>query len=191
MARATPPAPWTVEDFLAWEREQEERYEFFDGLIRMMVGGTADHNRIAGRVFAALLAKLRGGPCSVFIEGMKVAGATATMYPDVVVTCSPVDATTDVLPEPVIVFEILSRSTQTFDRGQKWLAYQAILSLQQYVLISQDELRIDTYDRQGNSWIYRVLSGPDARLALAVGKIELAMAEIYEDSALDPRSLRA
>jgi Uma2 family endonuclease len=191
MARATPPAPWTVEDFLAWEREQEERYEFFDGLIRMMVGGTADHNRIAGRVFAALLAKLRGGPCSVFIEGMKVAGATATMYPDVAVTCSPVDATTDVLPEPVIVFEILSRSTQTFDRGQKWLAYQAILSLQQYVLISQDELRIDTYDRQGNSWIYRVLTGPDAQLALAVGKIELAMAEIYEDSALDPRSLRA
>jgi hypothetical protein len=59
------------------------------------------------------------------------------------------------------------------------------------VLISQDELRIDTYDRQGNSWIYRVLTGPDARLALAVGKIELAMAEIYEDSALDPRSLRA
>jgi Uma2 family endonuclease len=191
MARATPPAPWTVEDFLAWEREQEERYEFFDGLIRMMVGGTADHNRIAGRVFAALLAKLRGGPCSVFIEGMKVAGATATMYPDVVVTCSPVDATTDVLPGPVIVFEILSRSTQTFDRGQKWLAYQTILSLQQYVLISQDELRIDTYDRQGNSWIYRVLTGPDARLALAVGKIEVAMAEIYEDSALDPRSLRA
>jgi Uma2 family endonuclease len=191
MARATPPAPWTVDDFLAWERQQEERYEFFDGLIRMMVGATADHNRIAGRVFAALLAKLRGGPCSAFIEGMKVAGATATMYPDVVVTCSKVDATTDMLPEPVIVFEILSRSTHTFDRGQKWLAYQGIPSLRQYVLISQDELRVEVYDRRDNSWVYQALTESDARLMLAVGNIELTMAEIYEDSALDPRTLRA
>jgi Uma2 family endonuclease len=188
MARATPPGPWTVDDFLAWEREQEERYEFLDGLIRMMVGGTVDHNTIASNVLTVLRSRLRGGPCRAFMEGVKVASGAASMYPDVVVTCTPPDPKSDLLPEPVVVIEILSRSTQTFDRGQKWLAYQGIPSLRQYVLISQDELRIDTYDRQKNAWIYQALTGPEPRLALAVGKIELTMAEIYEDSSLDPRA---
>jgi Uma2 family endonuclease len=191
MARATPPAPWTVDDFLAWEREQEERYEFFDGLIRMMVGGTVDHNTIACNILTVLRSQLRGGPCRAFMEGVKVASGAASMYPDVVVTCTSPDPKSDLLPEPVIVFEILSRSTHTFDRGQKWLAYQGIPSLQQYVLISQDELRVEIYDRQHNSWVYQALTGPEVRLTLAVGKIELTMAEVYEDSALDPRALLA
>lgn len=191
MARATPPAPWTVDDFLAWEREQEERYEFLDGLIRMMTGGTLDHNRIAGNVFAALRARLRGGPCQAFVEAVKVISGASAMYPDVVVTCTPPDLKSDLLPEPVIVIEVLSRSTQTFDRGQKWLAYQGISSLQQYVLIFQDQLRIEVYDRQDNAWVYQAQTGPDARLSFAVSNLELTMADIYEDSSLDPRMLRA
>jgi Uma2 family endonuclease len=87
-ARANLSEPWTVEEFLAWEREQEERYEYVDGVIRMMVGGTLDHNTIAGNVFSALHSQLRGGLCRVFVEGVKVVSASATMYPDVVVTCA-------------------------------------------------------------------------------------------------------
>ena len=71
-ARPTPPESWTVDEFLAWEREQEERYEYVDGVIRMMVGGTLDHNTIIGNVSSALRSQLKGGPCRVFVEGVKV-----------------------------------------------------------------------------------------------------------------------
>jgi Uma2 family endonuclease len=185
-ARPTPPSPWTVEEFLVWERDQPDCYEFYSGFIRMMVGGTLDHNTIAGNIMATLRSRLRGGPCRAFMEGCKVTSGSEVMYPDVVITCSAVNAKSDVVPEPVVVFEVLSRSTESFDRGQKWLAYQSIPSLRQYVLVSQDELRVDVYDRAEAGWSYRVLSVPEATLKLAAGQVELAMAEIYEGSSLDP-----
>jgi Uma2 family endonuclease len=188
MARATPtpPTPWTLEEFLAWERDQPERYEFYSGFIRMMVGGTLDHNAIAGNIMATLRSRLRGGPCRAFMEGCKVTSSSEIMYPDVVITCSAVNAKSDVVPEPVVVFEVLSRSTESFDRGPKWLAYQSIPSLRQYVLVSQDELRVDVYARDEAGWSYRVLSGPSATLELAAGAVRLGAAEIYEGSSLDP-----
>jgi Uma2 family endonuclease len=152
-ARPTLPEPRTIEEFLAWEREQEERYEYVGGVIRMMVGGTLDHNTIAGNVFSGLRSQLRSGPCRAFMEGVKVVLASATMYPDVVVTRTPGSGQSDVVPEPEIVFEVLSRSTQTFDRGPKLDAYQQIASLKQYVLVSQDEIRV--YERDEGSWRYR------------------------------------
>jgi Uma2 family endonuclease len=185
-AAEIPPRPWTVDDFLDWERQQEERYEFVGGIIRMMVGGTADHNTIAGNIFATLRGLLRGKPCRPFMEGMKVRSATASMYPDVVVTCTDVPPKNDVVPEPVIVFEVLSRSTQDHDRGQKWSAYQSIPSLRQYVLISQDELEVDVYLREGDGWRYNVRRGAGVIIDLAVAEIRLSMAEIYEGSSLDP-----
>ena len=187
MARATPtpPTPWTLEEFLAWERDQSERYEFYSGFIRMMVGGTLDHNTIAGNIMATLRSRLRGGPCRAFME-CKVTSSSELMYPDVVITCSAVNAKSDVVPEPIVVFEVLSRSTESFDRGPKWLAYQSIPSLRQYVLVSQDELRVDVYDREEAGWSYRVLSGLSATLELAAGPVQLGTAEIYEGSSLDP-----
>lgn len=179
-ARATPPAAWTVEEFLAWEREQEERYEYVGGVIRMMVGGTLDHNTITGNVFTGLRAHLRGGPCRVFVEAVKVVSDAATMYPDVVVTCASASGQSDVVPEPEVVVEVLSRSTQSFDRGPKLDAYQQIPSLKQYVLIAQDEIRVSVYDRDDGSWRYHVLQGLKARLDFAAGGATMTLAEIYE-----------
>jgi Uma2 family endonuclease len=179
-ARGVPPEPWTVEEFLAWEREQEERYEYVGGVIRMMVGGTLDHNTITGNVFSGLRSQLRGGPCRVFVEAVKVVADAATMYPDVVVTCAPGSGRSDVVPEPEIVIEVLSRSTQTFDRGPKLDAYQQIPSLDQYVLISQDEIRVSVYEREAESWRYRTIEGLDASLTFAVGGAAMTLAEIYE-----------
>ena len=171
MARARPnqPEPWTVEEFLAWEREQEERYEYVGGVIRMMVGGTLDHNTIAGNVFSGLRTQLRDGPCRVFMEAVKVVADAATMYPDVVVTCAPGSGQSDVVPEPEIVARgALSRSTQGFDRGPKLDAYQQILSLKQYVLIAQDEIRVSVYETGTTAKLLRViptyLQDLDARL---------------------------
>ena len=190
MARARPnqPEPWTVEEFLAWEREQEERYEYVGGVIRMMVGGTLDHNTIAGNVFSGLRTQLRDGPCRVFMEAVKVVADAATMYPDVVVTCAPGSGQSDVVPEPEIVVEVLSRSTQGFDRGPKLDAYQQILSLKQYVLIAQDEIRVSVYERDDGSWRYRILQDLDARLGFAVGGANVPLAEIYERATIAERT---
>jgi Uma2 family endonuclease len=181
-ARSTPPEPWTVEEFLAWEREQEERYEYAGGVIRMMVGGTLDHNTIAGNVFSGLRSRLRGGPCRVFVEAVKVVSRTASMYPDVVVTCAPGSGRSDVVPEPEVVVEVLSRSTQGFDRGPKLDAYQQIPSLKQYVLIAQEEIRVSVYERDDGGWRYRTIQATDAGLAFAVGGTAMTLAEIYEGS---------
>jgi Uma2 family endonuclease len=84
--------PLTLEEFLAWERDQPERYEFYSGLIRIMVGGTLDHNTIAGNIMAMLRSRLRGGRCRAFMVGCKVTSSSELMYPDVVITCSAVNA---------------------------------------------------------------------------------------------------
>jgi Uma2 family endonuclease len=190
VARARPnqPEPWTVEEFLAWEREQEERYEYVGGVIRMMVGGALDHNTIAGNVFSGVRTQLRDGPCRVFMEAVKVVADAATMYPDVVVTCAPGSGQSDVVPEPEIVVEVLSRSTQGFDRGPKLDAYQQILSLKQYVLIAQDEIRVSVYERDDGSWRYRILQDLDARLGFAVGGANVTLAEIYERATIAERT---
>jgi Uma2 family endonuclease len=181
-ARSNLPEPWTVEEFLAWEREQEERYEYAGGVIRMMVGGTLDHNRIALNIASRLRTLLAGGPCSVFMEAVKVVSAAATMYPDVVVTCTSGPGQSDIVPEPEIVVEVLSRSTQGFDRGPKLDAYQQIASLKQYVLIAQEEIRVSVYERDDSGWRYRTLQDTDAHLAFAVAGAVMTLAEIYEGS---------
>jgi Uma2 family endonuclease len=179
-ARPRPPEAWTVDEFLAWEREQEERYEYVDGVIRMMVGGTVDHNTIIGNIFSALRSQLKGGPCRVLVESMKVSSETATMYPDVVVTCTPVSGRSDVIPEPAIVVEVLSRPTQGFDRGAKLDSYQQIPSLKQYVLVAQEEIRVSVFERDGEDWRYRTVQGLDASLTFAVADATMSLAEIYE-----------
>ena len=186
-ARPDPPRPWTVEEFLEWERAQPDKYEFLDGVIRMMVGGTSDHYTIVGNVFAALRAQLRGGPCRAYMEGMKVDIGTGVAYPDVVATCSEVGPKKDEVPEPVLIVEVLSPSTESLDRGAKWLGYQTVASLRQYVLVSQDERQVELFQRRADGWAYTVIKGEEAALTFAVGEARMTMVEIYEDTSLDPR----
>ncbi|MGQ0662363.1 MAG: Uma2 family endonuclease [Pseudomonadota bacterium] len=178
------PKPWSVADFLAWERTQEDRYEWLDGFVRMMVGGTADHNAISGNLFAALHAALRGGRCRVFFEIIKVVAADAIMYPDLVVTCAEVAPKADAVPEPVIVVEVLSRSTADFDRSRKWVYYQSIPSLAHYVLVSQDEPRVEIYTRRPAGWDYAVLTDPGQSLRLTAIDVEIGLAAIYEGTSV-------
>lgn len=184
-AAATPlPA---LEDFLEWERRQESRWELVDGLALAMVGGTADHNTIVHNLVAALRSATRPGPCRVFAESMKVVVGDALMYPDVVVTCTPVEPKEDIVREPVLVVEVLSRSTHEIDRGRKWLAYQRIASLRQYVLVSQDEPRVEAYARTPQGWTYLVVTGLAATVTLEPADTAVPLAEIYERSSVAER----
>jgi Uma2 family endonuclease len=179
-ARTTLPPPWTVEEFLAWEHEQEERHEYVDGVIRLMAGGTLDHNTITGNVASGLRSHRGGDPWRVFALTVKVVSGFATLYPDVVVTRAPGSGQSDIVPEPEIVVEVLARSTQGFDRGPKLDTYQQIPSLKQYVLIAQDQVRISVYEREEGSWRYRTLQDLDARLEFAAAGATLTLAEIYD-----------
>jgi Uma2 family endonuclease len=179
MATALPKGP-SIADLLAWERTQPERHECIDGLVRAMTGGTAAHNRIVKNLAAAFRAALRGTSCEEFIESMKVVTAFAFTYPDVVVTCSPVIQGSDVVPEPVLIVEVLSPGTQAWDRSGKWQAYQTIPSLVGYLLVAQDEPRVERYARGTDGWSYQVFEGLDSTIGLTQPATTLRLAEIYE-----------
>lgn len=177
---ATLPRAPSLGNLLAWERSQPERYECLDGLVRAMTGGTAAHNRIVKNLAAAFRAALRGTPCEEFIESMNVVTASAFTYPDVVVTCSPVSQGADVVPEPVLIVEVLSPGTQSWDRSGKWQAYQTIPTLAVYVLVAQDEPRVERYARSSDGWSYQVFEGLDSTIALTQPSMSLRLADIYE-----------
>ena len=147
MAKATP-QPWTVEEFLAFEAEEPERYEFVDGIVRMMTGGSAAHSAIKGNMRSPLRAGLRDGPCRVDVDDLKVVTETAVMYPDILVTCRPLAPDDDRVADPTVVVEVLSPTTERHDRIRKWRQYQTIASLQHFVLIEQNERRIEIYTRR-------------------------------------------
>jgi Uma2 family endonuclease len=176
------PQPWTVEDFLEWEAQQPERYEFIDGRILGMVGGSAAHATIKGNVFAVLRARLQRGPCRVFVASLKVVTDFASHYPDVVVTCVPVPPADDQIREPVVVVEVLSRTTADHDRSAKWVGYQDIPSLQHYVLVAQDRRRVELFTRADDGWHLRIIRSLRGKVELSAISTELTLDEIYEDS---------
>ena len=176
------PKPWTVEDFLAWEAQQDERYEFIDGVVFMMVGASNAHTVIKGNTFAALRSRLRGGACDVLVDGPKVVMIGEATLPDLVVTCKPVDLADDRVDEPAAIVEILSPWTANRDRGPKWTAYQNIPSLRHYVLIAQDRRRVEVYTRAAKGWLFAVVEPPEGAVALTEIGAELSLDEIYERS---------
>jgi Uma2 family endonuclease len=176
------PKPWTLDDFLAWEEQQPERYEFVDGVVRMMVGGTAAHNAIAVNVTSWLHQSLRGSGCQVFSSDMKlVARATGEgAYPDVMVTCRPPAPTDTLATDPMLVAEVLSRSTADRDRGSKFEMYKAISSLRYYLLISQDRRLVDLYRRTDAGWDLVRMSG-DGVVELPELGVGMPLDSIYEN----------
>jgi Uma2 family endonuclease len=182
---AEPARVWTLDDFLDWER-QEERYEFIDGIIRAMVGGTLDHKTIIDNVCRALRQQLRNTGCRAFSDGVKVMAGDELLYPDVSVTCKGVNPRADTVPDPVLIVEVLSRPAADLDRGRKWQAYQQIASLAYYMMIDQTKPRVELFSRHGQAWDYRTITGGDVGFSLAQLDCTLTLDAIYEDTSLAP-----
>ncbi|MDP2788387.1 MAG: Uma2 family endonuclease [Pseudomonadota bacterium] len=148
---------FTPEAYLAWEAEQSERHEYVNGEVFLMTGTTTVHNRIAGNIYVALRNGLRGKPCSVYMEAIKlrVEAANCYFYPDLMVTCSASDRLQPLVQlEPTLVVEVLSDSTAGYDQGTKFDAYRQLPSLREYVLVAQDSARVLVYRRgEGVEWI--------------------------------------
>lgn len=174
----------TLAEFLDWEERQEERHEYLDGEITAMVGEAIRHSRIAGNVHIALATMLKRTPCRVFQEGVRVVTAFGVFYPDVFVTCAKLVDTDRVVAEPKVIFEVLSPSTGSRDLFSKREAYQTLDSLQQYVIVAQDDLAVESIVRQGEDWMVRIARGRTGLLALPSLGFELPLATIYEDTDL-------
>ncbi len=168
------------EEYLAAERLAEFKSEYVDGAVYAMSGASVPHNLIVSNLIVALGSQLRGGPCRIFPGDLKVHVPSGKnyFYPDVSVVCGEIeffDEERDVILNPTIIIEVLSKSTAAFDRGKKFQSYQQIVSLREYLLVSQDEQVIEHYLRQHDDhWLYtRIghgesieLPGIDCRLSV-------------------------
>ena len=181
MARARS-HPWRVDDFLAFEAEEPERYEFVDGIVRLMTGGSAAHSRIKGNVAVALDEALRKSAARPYLSDLKVVTESAVMYPDVLVARRPLAPDDDRLPDPTVVVEVLSPASETFDRIYKWREYQRIARLRHYVLIEQKERRIEFFSRTAAGWELATVEPPDDAITLDTIDAALSLGEIYHDS---------
>jgi len=164
-----------LDAYLAWENEQPEKNELFQGEVFAMVGARRVHGIVAGNVFAALKERLKGSPCQV------QANATSVFYPDVFVTCDPADLKTDYLfKAPSVLVEVLSDSTQAFDRGLKFAAYRQIAELKEYVLIDPDTRVVEVY-RRGADGLFTLNDFTGlAMLRLTSINCDLTAAEVFE-----------
>ena len=180
---------YTPEEYLALERHAEFKSEYIDGRIIAMSGVSATHNRIAGNLYAGLLARFGGGPCDAFIADMRVRfgrGREYT-YPDLAALCEPPvfeDGVLDTLLNPSLLVEVLSDSTEAYDRGDKFTGYQALDSLREYVLISQSQVKVERFVRQGAFWVYSALTELDARVQLESVGCTFQLREIYQRTPL-------
>ena len=181
---------WTAERFLEWERNQPRKHELLNGAVYAMAGASRWHILIAGNLGAAFNAHFRRRNCEVYQSDMRVQAETDYTYtfPDVVVVCGKprfrADADQDTLENPLLIFEILSPSTEIIDRNIKRVSYLRLESLEGYYMVSQDRPLIEAFERRGGLWRQLSYAGLDATLPLPAIDFELPLREIYHKVAL-------
>ncbi len=186
---------FTVEEYLAIERESEERHEFVDGEIYAMAGESPDHGAICVNLTMTVGTQLRGTRCQAFVKDTKVRSGSAPLpdhstkglfsYPDLLVVCGTMkfhDQARDVLLNPTVIVEVLSKSTETFDCGEKFRSYRTWLpTLKDCLLVAQGKPWIDQYRRMDeNRWELVSVEGLAASLRLDSINCTLALADVYE-----------
>ena len=182
---------YTPEEYLKRERMADYKSEYFAGEIIAMAGAKRKHNLIAGNIFAFLNTQLREAPCEVYTNDMKVQADKARQfsYPDVVVVCGEPqfrDNEDDVLQNPVVIVEVLSPSTEAFDRGEKFLRYRQLESLQEYLLVTQNERRVEQFTKQADgSW--RMTETTEGSLTLESVGCVLSFDDIYNKVTFEPK----
>ena len=189
----------TPEQYLARERMAETKSEFFDGRTYAMSGASRSHARITTNLIAALHGQLRGRTCDVFTSDLKVRVSQTGLYtyPDATVVCGEAhfaDDAFDVLLNPTLVVEVLSPSTEAYDRGQKFAHYMRLPSIREYVLVAQSRMRVERFTRRddGQAWVLTVAEGADATVDLPSIGCVLRVGDLYERVDLPPATpLRA
>ncbi len=178
------------EDYLRIERNNTERHEYINGVMCAMAGGTPRHSEVILNVGTALRIRLRGSGCKAYTSELRVLNTTtgAFLYPDITVICgepvlSSIDK--DTIVNPLVLVEVLSPSTEAYDRGAKFTHYKLLETFQVYVLVAQDQARIQTYTREGDEWRLAEFAGLDATLEIPAINVTAPLSEIYEGVLLD------
>ncbi len=186
MARAKTHPIFTVENYLDFERLSKERHEFLDGTVYAMAGESPRHSTICFNLYTVVGGQIRGKRCRGFSPNMKIATNSQGLfsYPDLAIVCGePVlhDRKGDVLANPSVIFEVLSPSTEHYDRGEKFLRYvNGIESLTDYVLISQEKPLVERFEKQPDGeWAKTEIEGLQSILRLDLIECEIALAELY------------
>lgn len=174
----------SVQEYLEMERKSEVRHEYVDGVILAMSGETPTHNRIAGNVYRKFGNDFEERPCEAYIEGVRVrVTPTQYRYPDVAALCGDAqfdDTNPPALLNPSVIVEVLSPSTEKFDREEKFLEYRQIAGLTDYVLIAQDEILAIHYARQSpHQWALTEYTALEDTLHFASLEVTLSLADIY------------
>jgi Uma2 family endonuclease len=176
---------WTVEEYLEFEKTSQARHEYVDGQIYAMDGDSKDHNRIAGGLGSVINRHLVGSHCEAFIENVKLkVRPTLFYYPDVVVTCGPVNVDDEddyVIDDPALVVEVLSKSTARINRTEKLREYQYLPNLREYVIVSQHRVQVEVYRHQtaGEEWSKRIYSDLQSIVHFDSIGARVSLAEIY------------
>jgi Uma2 family endonuclease len=176
----------SIEDYLAAERRAETKSEYVDGEVSAMTGASRPHNLIAVNVAASLHGQLKGRKAEAYIGGMRVRIPETGLYtyPDITVVCGEPrfeDGEMDTLLNPTLLIEVLSPSTEGYDRGKKSSYYRTLESLREYVLVSQEEVRVETFARQEDGhWLLSEAARLEETLPLASVGCELRLAEVYD-----------
>ena len=184
-------ATLTPDEYLAVERESEFRSEYVDGVVYAMTGASLNHIQVVSNITAELIVQLRGRPCRALSNEMKVRvpDSRRFFYPDVTVVCGEPqfhDERTDTILNPVLIIEVLSPSTEAFDRGLKFQSYQKLESLREYVLVAQDKYVVEQYVRRDDGkWIYSATIGRESSLSLPSVECTLNLQSVYDRVDLD------
>jgi Uma2 family endonuclease len=172
----------SFEEYLKLEERNETRHEFVDGFMFAMAGGTDNHNQIALNISTQARLKARASSCRAYASDMKVRTPDGTgYYPDVFVTCDEPNDGSQAKYNPCFIIEVLSPSTEAFDRGEKQLRYRQISSLQAYVLVTQQRKLVEIYRRlPDGTWRYETLE-ERGTLELPCINLTMTLEEVYED----------
>ena len=180
-------------EYLELDRAAATRSEYFFGEVIAMSGASGPHNFIVSNIIGETRAALKGGPCRVAPSDLRTRTTTgAYCYPDVSIICGPPqydDDRLDILLNPRVIFEVLSPSTESYDRGSKFVQYRSILSLQAYVLVSQRDPIVECFFRQAGQreWSFTDAQGLDSVISIPGVSIELSLREIYDNIEFPPR----
>lgn len=185
------------QEYLALERKAEFKSEFFDGEMFAMAGGTPQHSLIATNLAGEFRTRLKGGPCVPYNSDLriKVEATGLCTYPDLSVICGPLrfaQGTDDTVVNPTLLVEVLSTSTEAYDRGKKFEHYRQIPTLQEYLLVSQTEPRIEHFTRQSDDrWLLNEARGLDNSLELPSLQTAISLAEVFARVDFVPAPFRA
>ncbi len=175
---------YILSEYFDQEIQSQTRHEYLDGKIIAMTGGTPTHNRIISNLLVALYTTLKNQPYAVFVTDQRlwIPERRIATYPDIMVVSEPLtyqEERKDTLINPVLIAEVLSASTASYDREEKFAAYRSIATFQEYLLISQERLYIEQFQKEGDRWLFTAYES-DRIINLNSLGIQIAIADIYD-----------